>query len=95
MCPPPSDPIRPVRGISDTDRIERTWSTSRVTRRAAPHDQDGDGEHRHEHGAMHDQPQRRPPATDEPLGTYDDHGRKDEPEQPGPEGPHPHFDASA
>lgn len=97
MCPPPTDPIRPLLGHTDTERIERIWSAGRVGRRGPVQRDDGEGGgRRHAHQHPDDPPpEPRPQVDDEPLGTYDDHGRSDRPAHDPDEPVHPHVDRSA
>ncbi len=80
MCPPPSEPIRPIGALDGSVYVDRIREADRVVRRRSRDaEEDGDGrrDERHEQA---DARQRRERWTGSatPLdaaGTYDDHGR--------------------
>lgn len=95
MCPPSTDPIRPVGPVSGDVYVARAELASGVHRRER---EDGDPEEqrrrrRHQHRQPAPGEAWVDPGTLDP-GTYDDHGRahvRDEDELP----PHRHIDATA
>lgn len=101
---PPTDPIRPISGLRDTEGVARTGLSHRVARRDREQDaEDGSGS-RHRHGHGHDDdgaPHLRwfegdvsDDAPADAAGIYDDHGRRHHDDDPAPV-VRRHFDASA
>lgn len=94
MCPPPTDPIRPVGPVSGGVYVGRTELPEHVHRRTRRDDDEGQRRRRRR------QQQRQQAAGHEvadpaaEAGTYDDHGRRSGGDRD--EGPaRPHVDASA
>lgn len=94
MCPPPTDPIRPVGPVSGGVYVGRAELPEHVHRRTRRDEEDGDGRRRRR------QQQRQQGSRQEVVdpaaeaGTYDDHGRRSG--HDGDHAPaHPHVDASA
>jgi hypothetical protein len=100
MCPPPSDPIRPVGPVAGGVYVGRAELPGRVSRRERRGDEPG--EHRgHQHGTTddehepgHGQTWTGPDDRDPSAGTYDDHGRADAHERAA-RAPRTHVDYSA
>ncbi|MCW2921914.1 MAG: hypothetical protein JWL76_1788 [Thermoleophilia bacterium] len=100
MCPPPSEPIRPIGPVAGDVYVERSAFAERVARRRRRGDEDDrqPGHHEPEQEESDDDP--AVPAewfqTVAPLkaaGGYDDHGRIAAAE--GADAPHEHVDKTA
>lgn len=98
MCPPPSDPIRPIGPVAGDVYVERSAFAERVARRRRR------GEDGQKPGHGHPHPEDEEPEVPEdwvevatPLkaaGAYDDHGRTAASEA-ADDAPHPHIDKTA
>lgn len=80
MCPPPSEPIRPIGPVAGDVYVGRTEFAERVARRRRRDRDDGSPGHGRHHEADDDDPEMPEEwmRTEAPLkgaGGYDDHGR--------------------
>lgn len=96
MCPPPSDPIRPVGPVAGDVYVERSAFAERVARRRRR----GDDGQRHGHAQHEDDDEPEVPeawfqaaAPLKAAGAYDDHGRTAA--NDGDDAEHPHVDKTA
>lgn len=95
MCPPPSDPIWPIRPVFGPVYVPRAEYPGRVRRRERHEDEGQDQRRRREQHEPQAEESWHGPLEEAAAGAYDDHGRSTHPRDDEDPPEHRHVDAVA